>query len=402
LTPPRNERGRPRSALHAESLLNIPLAAQLFAERGVRVVVRGIDSRWAYSGIVKGRVDGFNPFVGAVFVGQESHLARWLPHKGESARAFNLDDGLVAELLFAIHDYLHIWSYRWIAELWPELGFGTAPITRANFEDMVFCHLLSEAVATVGLDYWYLACVRLDEVVPIGTLQDGLTVDYREELEEEYRRFDPGLRVQAPGFLAVLTRFYGDGVFPGFSAGDLELSPALRRWLVHELRYGEMQRRYCREWFAWLSGGAVRVPEAALAAPVKGSRARQLRLTAQIGESLWSKVKRGASCDSGHRFDGGALWRPPEAGPCRYQFVNLNRVGLPSREAAAGLPPESFKYLLHQYIAGFDHAAFPDDAVALLPMMYETRNLEIGRCLLKDMKRVPAAANEPLSLFLYN
>lgn len=391
-----------RSVLHPESLLRIPLVAQMFADPGVAIVVRGLDSRWAYSGIVESRVDGFNPFHGAVFVGRESHVARWLPHRAGSARPFNRKDSLVGELLFAVHDYLHIWCYRWIAQLWPELGFGTAPVSRANFEDMVFCHLLSEAAATVGLDYWYLACVRLDDVVPLGSTREGLTASYCQAHEPEYRRFNPDLDVQSPTFFKLMARFYCDGVFPGFSAGDMELSPVLRRWLVHELSYGELQRRYCREWFSYLSGGAIRRRESGLTRPVGGSRLRQRRLASQIGELLWHKVKKDDPCLPGHRFDDDALWRPPAAAPRLYQFVNLNRDGLPDKEAAAALPSNSFRYLLHQYIAGFDHAAFPDEALALLPTMYRERNFELGRCLLSEMKRTPVSADEPLSMFFYN
>lgn len=389
------------TALHPESLLRIPLAAQLFADPGVAIVVRGIDSRWAYSEIVGTRIDGFNPFHGAVFVGRESHLARWLPHREESARPFNRKDGLVGELLFAVHDYLHIWCYRWIASLWPELGFGTAPITPANFEDMVFCHLLSEAAATVGLDYWYLACVRLDEVVPVGSVHQGLTVSYREEHGDEYRRFHPSLEVQRAGFFETLTRFYCDGAFRGFSADDMERSPVLQRWLAHELGYGDLQRRYCREWFAWLSGGTIKLKDSELGRPVRGSRARQRRLTAEIGERLWAKVKRNELCAADQGFDSERLWSPP-AGPRRYQFVNLNRDGLPAKESVAGLSAISFRYLLHQFIAGFDHGEFPDDALALLPILYGERNFELGRCLLQGLTRLPASPQEPLSMFFYN
>ncbi len=393
----------PGSALHPESLLHIPLAAQLFSDPDVTIAVRGIDSRWAYSELISGRLDGFNPFHGAVFVGQNSYLARWLPHRDESARPFNRKDGLVGELLFAIHDYLHIWCYRWILELWPELGFGTAPIVRTNFEDMVFCHLLSEAAATVGLDYWYLACVRLGEVTPIGSTHEGLTASYREEHEEEYRRFDPGLKIQSSDFLATLTRFYCDGAFPNFSVDDMERSPLLHRWLIHELSYGELQRRYSREWFAYLSGGAVKLKLAELTRPVGGSRANQRRVTGAVGELLWRKVKNNEMCGARSQFDRDSLWCPPAGLPRCYQFVNINRDGMPERDAVSALSTESFKYLLHQYIARFDHAEFPDDALVLLPIMYSERNLEVGRCLLKDMKQVSAAeVDEPLSMFFLN
>ncbi len=390
-------------ALHPESLLNIPLVRQLFDDPTVRIVQRGVDSRWAYAKIVSGRVDGYNPFHGSVFIGHHSHIAKWLPHAQESARAFNREDELVSEVLFAVHDYLHIWSYRWIAQLWPDLGFGTARITRRNFEDMVFCHLLSEAIATVGLDYWYLACTDLNSVAPIGTTQEGLTASYREAFLREYRRFHKDLDVQSPDFLGALTRFYCDGVFHGFSAEDMQLSPALRRWLVHELQYGKLQRVYCRQWFAHMADGSLDYEDEKKAGrPLRTDKPEYARLMKEMGDLLWMKVKQEDMCIPAYVFDPGALWAAGRKGAARYQFTNYNRCRPPAKAQLAKLGDTSMRYLLHQFIAGLDYDAFPREALNIFPAIYTHDDFLMGRTLLKDMKRVPLSPDEPRDLFLFN
>jgi hypothetical protein len=155
--------------LHAESPLKIPLVRQMLGDGTVALRPRAVDSRWRDRGRMMRVAPGFNPFVGAVFIPRSGGLEQWLAAPQRSARRFNADDRMFYDLLFAVHDYLHVWSTRLIQCLAPELGFGTAPVTRDNFDDYVFCQMLSEAAATVGLDYWYLSTVELDEVVPIGS-----------------------------------------------------------------------------------------------------------------------------------------------------------------------------------------------------------------------------------------
>lgn len=400
LLPARNRRNR--DDLHPESLLRIPLLSQLLDDRHFSIVRRGIDSRWKYQEVISTRVDGFNPLRGAAFVGTNSRFDRWLPHRHGSARSFNQDDELVSEALFIIHDYLHALTYRWIDALRPELGFGRQPITRRNFEDMVFCHILSEAVATVGLDYWYLSTVDLGQVVPIGSVQRGLTVSYRESWRDEYRRFNPALNVQHPAFLGQLTRFYCDGIFIGFSADDLTLSPAIASWITHELRYGQLQRRYCRQWFAYLAVDDIRLTEIQLDAPVDHGASWKRRLVSEIGDRLWAKVKHDDASEPGMIFDREDTWRaPPDRGP-DFRFVNLNRCDPPSATAVKAMSDESFEYLLRQYVARFDFEAFPEEALEVFTQIRETRDFSIGEDRLRGVSRLAVAAAEPRDLFFYN
>jgi hypothetical protein len=389
-------------AVDRESLLNIPLVSQLWRDSSVRIEARGVDTRWSYAKVVDRRVSGFNPFQGVIFTGRHSCLADWMERPGESARKLNFEDRLVEEVLFAAHDYLHIWSYRWIARLWPELGFGEAEIGPDNFEDMVFCHLLSEAVATVGLDYWYLSCVALNDVVPIGSAKRGLTVSYREDHCEEYRIFSEGFEVQGEAFFQLIARFYCSGQFPGFSAEDMQLSPVLRAWLMHELRYGKLQREYCREWFAYLSGGRVRLSPKQLSRPVAHDSPKHEHLLREIGALLWAKVKQDDSADSGFRFDPGRLWSSRGSRDLRFQFLNLNSVGLPSASRRGRLSSRSSVYLIHQYISRLDYAAFPKDGHAIFDLIYRNGDLGLAESLLGEFPRVAAGSCEPRDIFLYN
>lgn len=389
-------------AVDRESLLNIPLVSQLMRDDSVKVEARGVDSRWSYAKVIGRSVSGFNPFQSVIFTGRNSSLANWLEKPRGSARKLNFDDRLVDEVLFAAHDYLHIWSYRWIARLWPELGFGEAEIGPENFEDMVFCHLLSEAVATVGLDYWYLSCVDLGDVVPIGSAKRGLTISYREDHAEEYRLFSNGFDVQRESFFQLIARFYCSGQFPGFSAEDMQLSPVLRGWLMHELRYGKLQREYCREWFAYMSGGRIGLSPKQLSRPVAHDSPKHEHLLREIGALLWAKVKQDDFADSGFRFDPSRLWSSETSRELRFQFLNLNSVGLPSAARRAKLSSRSTNYLVRQYLARLDFGAFPKDGHPFFDLVLRNGDLALAESLLGNFPRVEAGSCEPREIFLYN
>lgn len=387
---------------HPESLLNIPLVAQMFDDPNFKIIRRGVDARWNYSEIVSSRMDGFNPLCSAVLIGKNSYIDRWIPHRYGSARKFNSDDKLVGEVMFAVHDYLHAWSYRWINEICPEIGFGTAPITEDNFEKMVFCHLLTEAVATVGLDYWYLSCVDINNIVPIGTTTKGLTVSYDENFYSEYEYFSPNLKVQSPDFFTTIAAFYCDGVFPGFSANDLKLSPVTYRWLKHELKYGKKQREYSRQWFAYLSKGNVKVDQNKLGNPINITESFQRKLMTELGRLLWAKVKNDELVESNFIFPPNSTWQSKLSDVHEYQFVNLNRTRKPSKATEVTMSNDSFDCLLRQYVAQFDFEHFPKEAYEVFSIMKHQRSLKLGHTLFKDFIRVPRSRKEPRDIFLYN
>ena len=92
---------------------------------------------------------------------------------------------------------------------------------------LAFCHLLSEAVAVMGLDYWTLCVREINEDCPIGTSAGPLTVSGLESWASECRKFNPSLDVQSVGFFRQLAEFYCSGEFDDFRASDPKRNPQL-------------------------------------------------------------------------------------------------------------------------------------------------------------------------------
>lgn len=368
---------------------------------------RAIDARWRYEGFVRQAPSGFNPFSGNVYYARTSAFSSWLRDPRASARNFNEGDYLMREAFYAVHDYLHVWAYRAIRHLRPDLGFGSVPVTARNFDTFAYCHILSEAVATVGLDYWYLCANDLNSVCPIGTRVSNLTVEYHERYLPEYRRFRPGLRVQHPDFFREVAEFYCSGRLIGFPLRALKESPLTFAWLRHELSYGETQRVYCRQWLASLSGARVGGADARslrrLAAPMAAPFAGASSLIHDLGQLLWEKVKE----DRPRRFpnlpvDFGVEGGKPPRGRADFRFMNLNRVA-DAREIEAVLRGDRADYaaFLVQAIIRLDFGkSGPRLLETILDLSEKGKDVKLVKHLLKAGRRVPAAGDEPRNLFM--
>lgn len=341
--------------MHAGSLLRIPLVADMMRDPITRFAKRNVDAHWQYHGHFATSGAGFNPVEGVVFYPAVSAFAEWILAPQADARPLNHRDRLLREVLLAVHDYLHVWAYRAIVQLAPDLGFTRANITKRNFEAFVFCHLLSEAVATVGLDYWYLATVDLNEVVDLGTALTGLTASYQERHAKEYRRFNSEHDVQRPAFLLQMTEFYCSGVFPGFSVADCQSSPLLLSWLEHELRYARRQREYCRLWFHFLRAGTAHSLDGDPSRPVRCDARWQRALMRQMCDLLWAKVTGAAPLQ---RFSQvrGKPWRRPLGADLDFRFINFNALN--ARELSELKPDAaSFDYFLQQWMVSHRYDA---------------------------------------------
>jgi hypothetical protein len=394
----------PRARIHPESLLRIPLVRHAFSDPGFRLIPRAIDQSWFYQRLVPAAVSGFNPFSGAAYYAARSPLARWLEDPFSSARPYNERDLLVREVLFAVHDYLHCWAYGAIQELRPRLGFGTAPITARNAEDFAFCHLATEAAAVVGLDYWHVCTLDLNEVCDIGTNVRGLAVSYHERCRDEYRRFRPGFDAQRAAFFTEIATFYCTGELHGFDVDDMRHSPRLFSWLEHEILYGEKQREYTRRWLAYLSGGAVRYAPDRLAAPLSVRAPWKKRLLAELGAMLWEKVKddrlhplRPAAAPDG-------TWRSSPRRAPDFRFVNCNALAPAALARSAERRPgrESFEYLFAQYVSRFDRERFDRGKLARLQEVRRERDFRKLALLCAGEEPLPANGGEPHDLLVLN
>lgn len=389
---------------HEESLLRLSLVQQLLEDKVVRLRPRRVDRRWLYEKHVPVSVSGFNFSSGQVYYSAVSALADWIQQPQGSARQFNEGDFLVPEVLFAVHDYLHIWAYQVINAVNPGLEFGFGEITPENAEAMVFCHLASEAVATVGLDYWYLAQFDLNSAIPIGTCVDHLTVDFHQRHIEEYRRGCPDLVVDHPHFMVQLGEFYCTGVFKGFSRQDLKDSPLLLRWLQHEIAYGEKQREYTRMWIQHLSAHDLGYDNrSVLSAPVACDQPWMRELLVELSLRLWAKVVEDQRSPTPLTIPADDAWHSSK--PLKeFRFTNFTRVTPDelNRLDWQALSAASYEYFLWQYVSQFDYASTAPEARQLLRFVRDRREVGLIRWLFRDAKPITATDSCPRDVFLIN
>jgi hypothetical protein len=389
---------------HPESLLRLTLVRQLFEDEVVRLCPRRVDRRWFYEKHIPVSLSGFNPSSARVYYSAVSAFADWLREPQGSARRFNEGDYLVPEVLFAVHDYLHAWAYQVINEIRPGLDFGFGEITPDNAEAMVFCHLATEAVATVGLDYWYLPQFDLNSVLSIGTAFEQLTVSYSQRHIEEYRRYCPDLIVDRPFFLVQLGEFYCTGVFKGFSRQDLKDSPLLLRWLQHEIAYGAKQREYTRMWMQHLSRHDLGYDNCrALSGPVACNLPWMRELLVELGSRLWAKVVEDQRQPTPLTIPPDLAWQASK--PLReFRFTNLAHVA-PDELARldwGSLSALSFDSFVWQYVSQFDYESTAPAARQILSPLRGRREPGLLRWLFRGAKPRAATDEGPRDIFLIN
>lgn len=386
-----------------ESLLRVPLVRQMMTDENFGFIPRAVDNHWVYNQVIPIRVAGFNPFLNGAFFARKSALACWLPAPWKSARLLNQDDELVYEVLFAIHDYLHFWCARAICSLRPELGFGTKPVTKKNFEDFVFCHLVTEAAATAGLDYWHLGTLDLNDLCDIGTARKNLTVPYRVEDEPEYARFNPGFTAQRPEFFEWLVDLYLSGNPKGFGTIAMHDSPKIKRWLDKETVYGKSQRMYSRGWISYLSGGTVRCSEKELSKAVGSGESWKRALIREIGARLWAKVKKNEEWESAGKFDPKEIWHSSLKQPLDLRYLNLNRLS-----AAAAVKhlkskrEDEAKHAAAQLVCRHLFESYDPGTTERITDLFSMRQFATLPSLLRRGRKIEPSADEPRDVFVLN
>lgn len=352
----------PSAVRGRHALATFPLARQMLEERELAIVAVPVDRAWEYARIVDAR-PGWSPFRNELHVAARSAAASWMAGGFADVREHNQDDALVNEMVVLVHDYLHVWAVAQVRELVPELQHGTGAITPDNAEKHVYCMLLEEAVATVGLDYWYFATIDFARLLDCGTSVTGFSTTYHESMIDEARRFVPGLEVQAPAFFSRLVDLYCSGVLRGFAPEIMARSPVCAKWLEHELDYSRRQRGFTRLWIQHMAGASL-YKHAELAKPVAVAAEWRAWLADEIGCRLWEKVKDGRARPCAPLDAASTPWRAPDTGRIDFRFTAVSSFesDVAMREAIArrDMVPESLDYLLDQCITGRVFAACPE------------------------------------------
>lgn len=352
---PRSPHDCSASARYGGIPQRVPLVGQMLSDPCTRLVERSVDARWWYECGLRPLNVGFNPHRSELYYATTSEVADWLRNPETDLRDLNQGDHLLRELMFLVHDYLHDWAGRLINELWPEVGFGRGRIDVATTDDLAFCQLLAEAAATVGLDYWCLACIDIERDLNIGSDFSTLTTTYHERHRSEYERVGATIPVQEPSFFAALCRFYCTGRFPGVDREVIRRSPRAKAWLAHELRYGRLQRVYTREWIEFLVGERI-FGSGERGRELPEWSARQQALVDEVGKTLWDMVKEGRVYLPSRVGEPDGSWSSSALNPIDFRFVNANAVGADLRRVVEneGYVWSSTEVLKRQIVAQID------------------------------------------------
>lgn len=379
------------TALHPESLLRVPLVRLALEHAQLRPLRRPVDAAWHYHGLIPSSVVGFNPFGDRFFVAGRSQFESWREAMHGSARDFNARDRLVREVLISVHDFLHAWAYALVRALRPEFELGTTALDESALDDVAFIHLLSEAVATVGLDYWYLSTLDLNDVCDLGTSAFPLSTSFHHRDLAEFTRWSPTFDAQRPQFLGEMLGLYCSGVFQGFSLSDVQRSPKLERWMSHEVLYARTQRAQIRAWLSFLVGRTPTFDSSPLV--VDG----YADLVGEVAERLWSLVKHGQTSP----LDPAPLastWRPTRFDD--FRFVNL--AALPptfiENVDPQALSPASLTALMHQFVALHVREGVAPHEVPIVEAALSARSLPALIAFFSGRPRVPVVDEQPASL----
>lgn len=385
--------------VHRESLLRIPLVAQMLRDPNVKLVSRAIDSTWYERGFVAEDVSGFNPAEGAIYYPARSRLATWLKNPGSSTRARNAQDRLLREVLRAVHDYLHVWCYRRIQTIVPDLAFGCHGSRIEHSDRLATCHIVTEAAATVGLDYWYLCTLNINDVVPIGSaLTAGWAVGFHERNIDEYRKYFPQLAVQQPCFFEAWCDFYCSGVLQGTTMSGMSRSPILWKWLEHELRYAKRQRAYARQWLRFLLSGET-WEHPSDGRPLETTPRWYRSLIHTLSLDLWALVSgKGRHCDPPQKRE---PWRAAPSTACDFRFTNWNALNVAQRTRAlsTGMTPASYRYWCGQYISSLDSRRITATAKAGIAPLLACGDATLVDDILKHLPRLPPGSEVADLLF---
>lgn len=381
------------TANDAVGLRSLPVFRDLLDDSSVPLVARAIDMDWVYAKQVSHSIVGWNPFAREVYHGGNSMLAAWLRQEREGAdedeRLLNQGDHLSYEVLFAAHDYLHIWATGRIRAHWPEFGCG--PLTADDLERAVFGMLMAETVATIGLDYWYLSLEDCAHLSSIGSARRNLATSWRREFAHEYAKAGIAVDPASRDFFAFMARFYCTGVWPDADVDGLMRSARTQRWLEHELAYGARQRSYSRTWLAWL--GAIALDPARAAAPVATPSGGET-IVEDLADGLWRAMRMGEPLRV-EAWDVADAWHRPaqDEGPIDFRFTNVAALGPDPAEALAarGVVPGSHRFLVEQLVSRHEFQSAPSYFMATIPWLKLTGSWELALTALGGLRR----AGEP-------
>ena len=343
---------------HLRELLiaNYPIVDSMFHGPGIEFRKRNIDMRWYYNNDIPLCVSGFNPFTGNIFYGRNSFLAELI---AESDAYVTGTDWYLYEAFFAAHDYVHTWCIR---ELTRHLNTSSRSRVLGDptcFRDVRYILLVSEAAATIAIDYWLLCQRPIAEVLSLDGSFRTLTTPYRALVNESSGDARFSRKIRSRAFFYDLARAYctNDIGYLTLYVDDSDANaPA---WFATEETQAAKQQRLVADWLNYLSNDTSGGSDLTL---TQSEFAKYADLTELIGELLWGSCFGSTPIKGTFEFEPLFLF-PRSMDRIDFRFLNVRDIQS-LRDAVGRIDSETqLKFFLAQYISCFDYDDFTPSSV---------------------------------------
>lgn len=327
-----------------------PLVQFVFEQDEAPLTRREIDTTWHNKNIIPIPTTGFNPWAKKVFHGRNTYLEKFLCP--DAHPLIDDVDSCLNEIFFAVHDYVHVWCIARLLPHFPHCAQPGALAGGAYNRDFAYLLMMSEVVATVSIDFWYLLYADFKQDIGSDCRFTTLTTIMKRTDIDKARTISPGFSVRSPEFLEWLAKAYFHSAFDGFEAASYSTLNEIAPWLMREKWLSGAQRRIGSNWLSYLSG-----------LPCNGEQPIEFELDTERGaaalEEISAELWELFGTARPDRLCADMNWNIslPAMDTSRIDFryvdlTKLDRRFLPGRDT--DFSDNQFFYLAAQYISLFD------------------------------------------------
>jgi hypothetical protein len=323
----------------------------ILSQNDVQFVKRPVDMRWYYNNVVPISVVGFNPLHRTIFYGTNSFLEIIL----NSPLNCTIDsiEWCLYELFFAAHDYMHIWAVDRLLSFFPNCTKEGLWKDETALSDLAFVLILSEAVATVSIDYWLLSEIDMAKELGIETRFKGLTTPFRADHLAAAQRLCNGFNVRDHSFFIWLVQAYCSGVITGFDINSTNLPEELS-WIKTEQKQSVRQLTLIHDWLRYLSARNRTAPCFCGLQFDAGLRAEVIR---DLSREVWDVCHRGRLPRLSPPDDGIRVPFPAALPIYDFRFNNIRAFEDLNRcVSMRNVTGEQFHYLVAQFVSSFEYS----------------------------------------------
>jgi hypothetical protein len=332
-----------------------PLISHVVNEQHAFLRKRPVDMRWYYSDVVPISCAGFNPLSDTIFYGRHSHTEKLI--EGSNEPVGDSINTVLYEILFCVHDYLHIWAVQRAIASFPQCYNPGAFEDQEILADLSFILILSEVVATVTLDWWLLPTLDLQRNLGIRNTFSAVTTPIgNDSIEQISSGAGVSITRQKSFFLWMATGYFS-GRFHKLGKKPRQWL-ASQSWFIKEMQQSVRQRELVRSWLAHISGLPL-LDEHFMNIPhTRGERAI---VVDKLASEMWNVV-RDPSLLQRQKAPIKPVNPPNSTDVYDFRFIdilhipNLNAAAISSGDATT----ENFAYLAAQYVSLFDKDEYPN------------------------------------------